>query len=183
MSAGDSVAFSELLMAEYQTVKEEQRARIGFRDNLLYAALGSMAGVVAATIEAGNRLQLLLLLPPVSVLLGWTYLVNDEKVSAIGRYVRDELAPKLASLTSGAEEHRVFGWEAAHRGDRRRRSRKWLQLGVDQLTFCVAPLAAAVVFWTSGEVGSALLAVSLVEVAAVAVLAVQIVLYADLGRG
>jgi hypothetical protein len=125
VSTGEHVTAGELLIAEYTSVKEEQRARIGFRDNLLYATLGSMAAVVAVTVEGGHRLQLLLLLPPVSVLLGWTYLVNDEKISAIGRYVREELAPRLASLSGSQESPQVFGWETVHRSDRRRMSRKW----------------------------------------------------------
>jgi hypothetical protein len=125
-------------------------------------------------------MQLLLLLPPVSVLLGWTYLVNDEKISAIGRYVRDELAPRLEQLTSGHGAAKIFGWENAHRRDARRASRKWLQLAVDLLAFCASPLAALAVFWALGPVGAPLLLVSLAELAAIAVLGVQIVLYADL---
>jgi hypothetical protein len=179
MSTGDRVAPGELLIAEYDRLKEEQQARIGFRDHLIYATLASVAAVIAAVLPADDGPELLLLLPPVSVLLGWTYLVNDEKISAIGRYVREELTPQLASLTT-VPAARVFGWEVAHRSDRRRVSRKWLQLAVDLLTFCVAPTAAVVVFWTAGEVPGPLLAVSLAEVATIAILAWQIVSYADL---
>ncbi|UGY95289.1 hypothetical protein [Streptomyces gobiensis] len=167
-------------MAEYEVIKGEQRARIGFRDNLLYATLASMAAVIAVTLQANHRVELLLLLPPVSVLLGWTYLVNDEKISAIGRYVREELAPQLAALTHGQNQVPVFGWEVAHRSDRRRMSRKWLQLAVDLLTFCASPAAAVVVYWAAGQVRAPLLVLSLVELAAIAVLGAQIVLYADL---
>lgn len=179
------VRLGELLLAEYAAVKEEQRARIGFRDNLLYATLAAMAAVVAGALQADSRAQLMLVLPPVSVILGWTYLVNDEKISAIGRYVREELTPRLAGLTEGSEQVggiRVFAWESAHRGDPRRMSRKILQLCVDLLTFCAAPTAAVVVYWAAGPVRVPLLLVSLAELAAVGVLGGQIVRYAELHR-
>ncbi|MEW2633762.1 hypothetical protein AB0903_19405 [Streptomyces sp. NPDC048389] len=187
---GERVTIGDLLLTEYQALKEEQRARIGFRDNLLYAMLAAIAAVVAAVLQAKGRPELLLLLPPVSVLLGWTYLANDEKISAAGRYVREELAPRLASLANASpasvspspdrEEPRVFGWEIAHRADARRRSRKLLQLAVDLLAFCAIPLAALVVFWVAGDAGVVLVAVSVLELLAVAALGGQIVRYSDL---
>jgi hypothetical protein len=186
VSRGEDVTIGGLLVAEYEQIKSEQRSRIGFRDNLLYATLASMAAIIAAVLRREGQTELLLLLPPVSVLLGWTYLVNDEKISAIGRYIRDELAPRLAALTGdhseGDERVRLFGWEVAHRSDGRRVPRKYLQLAVDLLTFCVAPVAAVVVFWSAEPRSLALIAVSLAELAAVAVLAVQIVVYADLRK-
>jgi hypothetical protein len=183
MLTSQDVTVGGLLMVEYERVKGEQQARIGFRDNLLYATLASMGAVVAAALQVKGQAALLLL-PPVSVLLGWTYLVNDEKISAIGRYVREELTPQLAAMANGQEQvsgrARVFGWETAHRSDSRRRSRKYLQLAVDLITFCLAPVAAVIVFWAEGPRAVPLVAVSAVELAAIAVLAVQIVLYADL---
>jgi hypothetical protein len=86
VSSGDDAIAGKLLISEYEQVKEEQRARIGFRDNLLYATLASMAAIIGLTLQKAGRVELLLLLPPISVLLGWTYLVKDEKISAIGRY-------------------------------------------------------------------------------------------------
>ncbi|GHH39997.1 hypothetical protein FHS35_006797 [Streptomyces umbrinus] len=91
-------------MIEYTQVKDEQKARIGFRDNLLYATFAAMAAVIAATLQGPVRVGLLLLLPPVCLVLGWTYLVNDEKISAIGRYVSTELAPRLAAVTPRVRE-------------------------------------------------------------------------------
>ncbi|MFD4997942.1 hypothetical protein [Streptomyces buecherae] len=167
-----------LLLAEYEQVKQEQRARIGFRDNLIYATFGTMAAVIGSTLARSGHLDMLLLLPPLSVILGWTYLVNDEKISAIGRYVRNELAPRLKELTG--ERADVLGWEAAHRHDAHRRSRKRIQLAVDLLTFCAAPLAAIAVYWLLGPVRWPLLLVSLVETAMVLGLAFQIVRYAEL---
>ncbi|MFE5332062.1 hypothetical protein ACFRCG_37350 [Embleya sp. NPDC056575] len=169
------------MVAEYEAVKEEQRARIGFRDNLLYATLVSVAAVLTAAFKGDGRTDVLLLLPPVCVLLGWTYLINDEKISAIGRYVRKDLGPRLGAAAGTRDP--VFGWETAHRSDPRRASRKLLQLGVDQLAFCIPSFVSLIVYWVSGPTHAALVVASAFEAVAVAVLAVQIVLYADLKSG
>ncbi|MGC4816939.1 hypothetical protein [Micromonospora sp. DT63] len=177
---GGEITTGGLLLTEYEQLKHEQRTRIGFRDNLIYATLGSMAAVVAAVLSVKDHADLLLLLPVASAVLGWTYLINDEKISAIGRYVRTDLGPRLMALTSDSQP--VFGWETAHRSDARRISRKYLQLAVDLGTFVAPPVAALIVFWANGPLSFAFVAVSGIEVAATAVLAWQIVVYADLTR-
>ena len=173
MSEGD-VTVGQLLLAEYQSVKDEQRTRIGFRDNLLYVTLTVVAAVIAAAAQAGQS-EMLLALPPVCVVLGWTYLVNDEKISAIGTYVRDDLGPRLAELTDGQA---VFGWETAHRSDIRRRSRKVIQCVIDLLAFCVVPLAGLVVYWAAGQASSGLLVLSVAEALIVVGLGHQVLSYA-----
>lgn len=173
----DSV--NDLHRVEYERLKEEQKTRISVRDNLIYANLASTAAVITAAVTAKGHANLLLLLPPATVVLGWTYLVNDEKVSAIGRYVRDRLGPALNP--GGAPG--VFGWEVEHRSDPRRRSRKLFQVAVDLLTFCVPAFSAIVVYWANGPWQWPFLLVSAVEVAVVGVLAFEIVRYADLGVG
>lgn len=171
------VTVGELLLAEYESIKDEQKARIGFRDNLLYVTLTVVAAVIAAAAQA-KRVEMLLALPPVCVVLGWTYLVNDEKISAIGRYVREELGPRLSELALPGGGFSAFGWEVAHRGDARRKSRKRVQLAVDLMAFCVVPLAALVVFWV-GAAGEPLLVVlSGVEALTVVGLGAQVVVYA-----
>ncbi|MFE6625129.1 hypothetical protein ACFZBP_34535 [Streptomyces sp. NPDC008086] len=175
------VTVGQLLLAEYQSVKDEQKARIGFRDNLLYVTLAVVAAVIAAAAQA-KQASMLLALPPVCVVLGWTYLVNDEKISAIGRYVRDELGPRLAQLARPDGDFAAFGWERAHRSDARRRSRKAIQSVVDLTAFCAVPLAALVVFWADGEGGGLLVTLSVLEALAVAGLGVQVVLYARPAR-
>jgi hypothetical protein len=168
------VTVGQLLLAEYQSIKDEQKSRIGFRDNLLYVTLTVLAAVIAASAQA-KQPAMLLALPPVCVVLGWTYLVNDEKISAIGAYVRGDLGPRLAGL-AGAE--RVFEWEVAHQGDARRRSRKAIQCGIDLLAFCVVPFAGLLVCWVSDETSAGLVVLSGVEALTVVGLGAQIVLYA-----
>jgi len=176
--ANERITSENLLLAEYEAIKEEQRARIGFRDNLLYVTLASIAAVLAAAFKGDGRTDVLLLVPPVCVLLGWTYLVNDEKISAIGRYVRRGLVPRLTAITGTAEP--AFGWETAHRTDPRRVSRKYIQLGVDLLAFCVAPMSALIAYWADDPGAVTLMVVSVGETIAVVTLATQLVLYADL---
>ncbi|MFI5493947.1 hypothetical protein [Actinoplanes sp. NPDC051859] len=180
-----SVTTGKLLLVEYERLKDEQKTRIGFRDNLIYATLASMAGVVAATLAPRGNTGVLLLLPPVCVVLGWTYLVNDEKVSALGRYMRLTLAPKLAELAGASEDDAagIFGWETAHRSDPDRRLRKVSQLIVDLGTFCLPAVSALVVFWVLGPARGDLLAVSVAELLLVLALGAHIIRYADLGVG
>ncbi|MFE8943204.1 hypothetical protein [Streptomyces sp. NPDC007856] len=170
------VTVGQLLLAEYQTIKDEQKTRIGFRDNLLYVTLTVVAAVIAAAAQA-KQPAMLLALPPVCVVLGWTYLVNDQKISAIGAYVRGELGPRLAA-TAQAEGGEVFAWEIAHRTDPGRVSRKVAQCVVDLLAFCVVPLSALVVYWAGGDASAGLVVLSALEAVAVMGLGVCIVQYA-----
>jgi hypothetical protein len=72
----------EIYLAEYKQLKDEQRARIGVRDNLIYATFTALAAVaVFAFGGVSPRYPALLLLPPACIVLGWTYLSNDRKVS------------------------------------------------------------------------------------------------------
>jgi len=171
------VTVGQLLLTEYQSVKDEQKARIGFRDNLLYVTLAVVAAVIAAAAQA-KQPSMLLALPPVCLVLGWTYLVNDEKISAIGLYVRDDLGPRLAALAAHADGFTTFGWEAYHRTDTRRRSRKAIQTVIDLTAFCAVPLAALVVFWANGDGGGLMVTLSVLEALAVAGLGSQVVWYA-----
>jgi hypothetical protein len=163
---------------EYDKLKDEQLRRIGVRDNLIYATLGSVGTVIAVVSTSSFRLPLLLLLPPVCVVLGWTYLMNDQKVSAIGNHVRVMLTPHLQESVTGGRP--VFTWESVHRADHRRRSRKSMQLLVDLLTFCAPGAGAIVLFCFSRPRNSGLLVILAVDVVLVLVLAYQIVVHAEL---
>ncbi|WP_219826061.1 hypothetical protein [Nonomuraea typhae] len=168
-----------VVLAEYERLKTEQTARIGFRDNLLYATLTAIAAIATVTASTA-RLELLLVLPLTGMVLGWTHLANDHMVSAIGRYIREDLTPRLANLIVGCPRAQLFGWEHDHRGDTRRRSRQVLQLSVNLDTFCTPSVAGLVVFWAFGNPSPLLIAVSLIELGVVAILAAQIIAYSGL---
>ncbi|WP_406395600.1 hypothetical protein [Streptomyces sp. NBC_00887] len=176
MAATEDVTESKLLLAEYDRIKEEQKTRIGFRDNLLYFTLAASTAVLAITVQSG-RAQLLLAAPVVCLVLGWTYLVNDEKISAVGYYIRDQLGPRLAEL-SGAHGT-VFGWEIYHRDDASRTTRKRLQTAVDLFTYVALPMICVTAFWCSPAVPPLLVIVSLAQTVALAVLGWQFLRYAE----
>ncbi len=50
----DDVTESKVLLAEYDRLKEEQKTRIGFRDNLLYFTIAAVTVVVALTVQSGQ---------------------------------------------------------------------------------------------------------------------------------
>ena len=172
----DELVVEKLLMLEYERIKEEQKMRIGFRDNLLYATIASIVAIIGIGYSKAASV-IFLLLPPVSVVLGWTYLMNDEKISSIGRYIRTELAPQVSDASP--ELSPIFGWESFHRGDRHRRSRKYFQLVIDLVTFCCFPLASLIAYWTSEPEGFLAIGCSAIELLAVLYLATQIMVYAD----
>lgn len=175
----DDVSLGVLLAQEYERLKEEQAQRISTRDNLIYATLVSIAAVAVGTLQT-EAIDLLLLLTPGCTILGWTYLVNDEKISAIGRYIRLDLARRLAEVI---ETHPpVFGWETFHRSDDRRRSRKRWQLVIDLMTFCAPGVIAIFVRCMSGTITITTAVIVTCEITMTLFLARQIIVNADLSR-
>ncbi|MFF3173158.1 hypothetical protein ACFVQ0_11070 [Streptomyces sp. NPDC057900] len=166
----DDVTESKVLLAEYDRLKEEQKTRIGFRDNLLYFTLAAVTAVVAVTVHSGQS-RMLLSAPAICLILGWTYLVNDEKISAIGCYVRERLGPRLGELTSA--HGAVFGWEIYHRNVAGRTVRKRFQTAVDMFTYLVLPMVCTTAFWCSPVVQPLLVLASLAQTLALAVLGWQ----------
>jgi hypothetical protein len=173
----------EIYLSEYDKLKHEQTQRMGFRDNLIYANLIAITGVVSIVTDDIVRIPVLLVLPMICVALGWTYLVNDEKISAIGRYIRYTLTEKIQEATQSKDQN-IFGWEAAHRSDKRRISRKIIQLLVDELVFVVPGLIAIFIFWLNVSVTMLPLKwIAGIEVLFISVLGIQVFSYADLKKG
>jgi hypothetical protein len=130
----DSVAL-KVMMAEYGAIKDEQIKRVDRRDHLVYGTLTA----IAATLAAASTLPVaLVLLPLATLVLGWTHLVTDQKISAAGRYLRQDLGVRLTALAGEP----VLGWETAHRSDPHRRQRKCIQLVVDATTFVGSALVS-----------------------------------------
>jgi hypothetical protein len=176
VAATEDVTESRLLLAEYDRIKEEQNTRIGFRDNLLYFTLAASTAVLAIAVQS-KQPQLLLAVPVICLVLGWTYLVNDEKISAVGCYIRDRLGPRLAEL-SGAHGA-VFGWEIYHREDASRTTRKRLQTAVDLFAYVALPMICVTAFWCSPAVQPLLLIVSFAQTLTLTVLGWQFLHYTE----
>ena len=175
----EEFSVGNMLVLEYKHLKHEQLARIGTRDNLIYVTLASLAAVAAATLQIGLS-RLLLLLPPACLVLGWTYLVNDQKVSAIGRHIRTVLVPQIrAELGTDVQ---LFTWEVEHRADARRRFRKAIQLCIDLITFCVPAIAAVIAYALAEPHQTAFIVIAAAELAGALLLGWAIVDNADLSR-
>jgi hypothetical protein len=183
----------DVYLQEHSQLKQEQSQRIGFRDNLLYATLGAYAAILGFALgkDSANPYALLIL-PWVSLILGWTYLVNDHKISEIGRYIRYQLTGKMAdALADGpTPAPPILEWETAHRSDRRRERRKLEQLLIDQVAFVGSGLVALGSFlvWDvsqplHGSLASAVQLLVGVEAVLLLGLGVEIFLYADLTKG
>lgn len=171
-------------LMEYDKLKAEQIQRIGFRDNLLYTTLGIFGAIVSFAVSNTANAYALLVIPWVCLVLGWTYLVNDEKITAIGRYIRLTLVEKVKDKLAYPEVESLFGWEIAHRSDDRRGRRKIQQLVIDELTFVVSGLIALISFWVAvpgAAWGVQLLGV--VELILLLLLGWEIMVYADLAKG
>jgi hypothetical protein len=167
-------------LAEYEQLKNEQRQRIGVRDNFLYAALVAAGTALAAGqwLPGEVRFRILLALPPVAVALGWTYLANDVKVTQIGGYVRHHLAPALAEATGRP----ALGWERARLDDAGHARRKRIQLAVDLTVFGGVAAAALIGYWTLAPWQPLWFVLSLAEATGAVLLGWQLVMHADLPR-
>jgi len=169
---------------EYIKLKDEQIQRMRFRDNLLYLTLAAFGGIVSYAVTDPSRYYAFLVLPWVCFILGWTYLVNDEKISAVGRYLRYQLSDKLEKLTA-TEKGLLIGWEVAHRSDKRRVSRKIFQFLVDEITFFISGLVALGIFWLKEPTLYSLpiQVLSIVELLLLCSLGIWIFVYADFKKG
>lgn len=179
---GEQSSVLEVYLQEYDKLKDEQIARIGFRDNLLYVTLGVFGAVISFGISSKFYYSLLIV-PWVCLILGWTYLNNDEKVSAIGRYIRTDLSERIRSQVSEPEGAQMFGWEVAHRGDDRRLRRKLNQLAINSVTFFCSGVVSLLAFWWL--VSNPALPIRIVwwiELLFMVFLAWEIFVYADLTR-
>ena len=170
---------------EYIKLKDEQIQRMRFRDNLLYLTLAAFGGIVSYAVTDPSRYYAFLVLPWVCFILGWTYLVNDEKISAVGRYLRYQLSDKLEKLTATEEKGLLLGWEVAHRSDKRRVSRKIFQFLVDEITFFISGLVALGIFWLKEPTLYSLpiQVLSIVELLLLCSLGIWIFVYADFKKG
>ncbi len=109
---------------------------------------------------------------------------SNEKISAIGRYIRYKLVDKVKEYTGYTDLETLFGWEIAHRDDKHRKRRKIQQLIVDQITFVLSGAIALAAFWflvPNPPLGVTI--ISWTEIILLIVLGVEIFIYADLAKG
>jgi hypothetical protein len=174
----------EIFFKEYDKLKSEQTQRIGFRDNLLYVTLGLFGTVVSFAVSNPSNYYALLVVPWICLILGWTYVVNDEKISAIGRYIRHKLVDKVKEHTGYEDLETLFGWEIAHRDDPHRKRRKIQQLIIDEITFVISGVVALAAFWSLiPKPPMSIMILSWIELLLLLGLGIETFIYADLAKG
>jgi hypothetical protein len=137
----------------------------------MLTVIAAIVGVATQT----NDPALFLLMPPAATILGWVYLTNDHKVTAIGTYIRADLARRLSDHLEGRPI--VFDWETANRTDRTRQSRRRHQLVVDLTAFALAPLASVTAYIQLGPLVPAALTAAVIDAMFVAAIAAQFIKY------
>jgi len=183
MTNGKQVNLIEIYLKEYEKLKDEQISRIGFRDNLVYVTLVAIGSVISYALSDTDNYFVLLVLPFICFVLGWTYLVNDEKISAIGRYLRTNCTSEIKKMVDESSLQ-MFGWEVTHRSDKRRVSRKILQFIVDEITFVGSGLTALIANWMlMPKIPKEIYFISLIETVLLLILAIEIFIYADFKKG
>jgi hypothetical protein len=179
MSNGPDKSLIDIYLAEYEKLKDEQVARIGFRDNLIYATLIAVGSILSFALSTTTRSEVVLVIPLATVALGWTYLINDEKISALGHYVRTDLTERIGSIVP-APAGDIFGWERKSSGDKSRLWRKIVQFVVNEALFVLSGLVAVTTYLVTAQVIPALFwVVVIMEMVFLAVLAVEIAVYAE----
>jgi hypothetical protein len=144
MTSPDKAAALSVHLAEYEQLKAEQVKRIGFRDQMINVHL-ALVGASMGWALTHNEPIVFLLVPWICVILGWTYLVNDDRISAIARYLRKTLRHQLREESEGATNTMIV-WEDEHRQDSHRIERKTIQFCVDVITFICSGFVGLAVF-------------------------------------
>ena len=184
----------DVYLQEYDKLKDEQTSRIGFRDNLLYVTLITIGGVLSFAFanDSGYKLYALLTVPWICVVLGWNYVVNDEKISSISMYLEEYLAVQIqddisaSPLSSQQHLNSVFlGWEffRKNKNVERRKRRKIEQLVVDEMVFFIPGLTSLVaVLKLIPSLPIPIYVLCSIELAMVLVLGIEIIIYSGLGK-
>jgi hypothetical protein len=173
----------EFMLVEYEKLKEEQKKRIEFRDNMIYLTLASIGGVFAFAFDKLDWNEIFLILPFICIVLGWTYLINDLKISEIGDYLRTILIPKIKNLDSKAMIT-DNNWENYHLTVGNRKVRKYIQLVIDLLLFCFSAfISIGLFFYLNDNYLKIQLIIALFECLLILYLLYQIVYAARIHNG
>jgi len=86
---------NELIVSQYQKLKEEQLERIKARDNLILVQLGAVGTIISFILSKDNADRPLiefgyLLIPWISSVLAWLYYSQDEKIREIKAFLKAE---------------------------------------------------------------------------------------------
>ena len=130
--------------SEYAALKTEQLERIKQRDTFLNLAIVAVGLAAGFSSQADVPSIAWLSIPWVSMILGWAYLSNDDKVSAIGWYLRE--------TEIKAERVETPTWETSAKGY----LPPTLRTIADAMVFLIAfvfPTPAAIAIYTLTDTG------------------------------
>ncbi|MBD1858907.1 hypothetical protein Q2T42_08610 [Leptolyngbya boryana CZ1] len=174
-------------LQEYSKLKDEQAQRIGFRDNLLYVTLSLFGVIMALAVGERSTPYALLVLPWICLVLGWTYVNNDQKISAIGHYIHNHLGAQVHQVLHDQcsdLQYSIFGWEIENRRDQTRKRRKIEQLIVNEMAFICSGVTALIVFSRlMPQIDWQVRLFSAIELVLLLILGFEIWRHADLTKG
>jgi hypothetical protein len=173
------MAMKDILLLEYEKVKDEQRERISIRERLFYTALLVVGAIFSALLTMSGIDVGYLALTPVLFIISNSYYYNDEIVTQMNNYVQESLRPRLAAAT-GLKPDDLFQWENYTRGSKRVRRR--LYQFVANLALYPGASAASLMFFVSrrAELSEAERLGVLICSLITALMLVQVLYYADL---
>lgn len=135
----------DVLLAEYEALKNESTQRIQQRDGFINLNLLAVAAVASFVANNHSASFALLAIPWATLCFGWVYLANDEKITALADYCEYHLGPAL-----GPD---YLAWERSpKRATNIKRTHKAAQLLVDLLQFVAPVICAPIVLWAMTDV-------------------------------
>jgi hypothetical protein len=170
----------DMLIKEYEKLKDEQRSRIEFRDHMIFLTLGANGAVFSFALEHSEYYSALLILPFVCIVLGWTYLTNDEKITSISNYLRTKLFVQIDQFSQTGGSEVIYSWEDFLKRDIKRKKRKVAQFVIDISLFILTGLFSITsYFFLSNTFRLDSILISIIEFSFLVYLAKQFFEYAD----
>ena len=139
----------EFYLTEYSKLKEEQLKRINFRDNLIYLTLAAIGAIFSFSVQQPSFTIAYLILPFLCIVLGWTYLRNDKKISQISVYINTHLINSLNDLIPQNEPKIENTWDQFRTKYNNRNKSQKFQMLIDLSMFsfsgCISIIAFLVI--------------------------------------
>jgi hypothetical protein len=172
----------DILLLEYEKLKDEQRARITIRENLFYIALVIVGATFSALLTLTGVDIGYLAITPVMLVISNSYYYNDEIVSRMNVYVRESLGPRIAAAT-GLKKEDLFQWEGFTRRTHRVRRRSY-QFVANLILYPGASAAALAFFVSRKSVLTPIEQLAVVTCGLItALMLVRVIAYADIFSG
>ncbi|RKR80399.1 hypothetical protein BDD43_0504 [Mucilaginibacter gracilis] len=137
----------DFILKEFEKLKDEQNKRIEFRDQMIYLTLAAIGTVFSFALGNPKLAVTLLVLPFVCLIMGWTYLANDLKITQINSFIKDILIDELNKRLTVLPIDATKSWESFVIKDRTRVPKKKIQLMVDLFTFVLPAFIAIISFY------------------------------------